>query len=116
MAEQQWTPGFGKPYFKEPKFYVSPSVKEAKLPDDAINSSNAAVQNQTRYYTNDEILQIWAKPLTGYQVSEDERKILAKNPYAASSLLLTSEESPCKCHIQNMMLDKCSDPSMQKKK
>lgn len=108
-----WTPGYGQPYFREPKFYVSPTVKDAKLKDDRVNVANAAHINYTRYYTNDEILDIWAKPLTGYQVTAEEKSKIEKDPTVVNSLVFNSEESPCLCHIKNMFLDKCEDMGLE---
>jgi len=108
----EWTPGFGKPYFREPKFYTSPKVKDANLPDDRTNVPRPYIRTNQRFYTNEEILDIWAKPLEGFQVTAEEQAQINKNPMVVNKLVMMSGESPCKCHVQNMFLDKCEDPKV----
>lgn len=110
--DEEWTPGYGRPYFREPKFYESPKVKEVDLPEARVNVPRPQFRKFNRFYTNDEILSIWAKPLEGYEVTEEERAMLHKNPLSANALNVLSEESPCRCHILNMFLDRCQNPDL----
>ena len=113
-SEQQWTPGFGRPYFVEPKYYKSPKLKDVNIPDDATNIPNSAHLKYNKYYSNEEVLDIWAKPLDSkdYVATPEEISRLQANPTnsAFRALLIGSTNAPCVAHLQNMFLDKCNDP------
>ncbi len=111
---KSWTPGFGKPYYVEEKFYKSPKVKDANLPEDRTDRANAGYTKYDKYFTRDEILDIWAKPLDSrdYQVTSEEKGLLQAQPNLFHHFLFVSRHSPCAPHIFNMKLDECNNPSM----
>lgn len=109
-----WTPGFGKDYYVEHQYYKSPKVKDSNIKDDKTNLVNSPYTNYDKYYTREEIMDIWAKPLESrdYVVKDTEKKILKATPETFHTLLHLSPAAPCAPHILNMQMDQCNNPSM----
>jgi hypothetical protein len=114
MSEGEWKPA--KKYYSEPKFYKSPKLKDVDLPDDATNIPHPAHTKFDHYYSNEEVLDIWAKPLDSkdYLPTKLELEQLRKDPSPDKfrAYVLFGAHAPCNAYILNMKIDKCDDPSM----
>lgn len=118
----EWKPR--NDYHVEPQFYKSPKLKDVDIPDDATNVPNAAHQKYNHYYSDEEVLDIWAKPLDSkdYLPTDSDKEHLSKiqdsdldalqKERKFRSLVLLGKHAPCNAHIYNMALDACATPGM----
>lgn len=112
--KKPWTPGYGLPYFVEPKFYESPTVREANLDRKGrVDVPNSYIHTKNKFLTDDDIMSIWQAPLVGYELTEEEKTTLATNP-GLHFYRLTVMSGPCKAHLLNMQLDKCGNDDVGK--
>jgi hypothetical protein len=99
-----------------PKFYKSPKLKDVDLPDDATNIPHPAHTKFDHYYSNEEVLDIWAKPLDSkdYLPTKLELEQLRKDPSPDKfrAYVLFGAHAPCNAYILNMKIDKCHDPKL----
>lgn len=112
-----WTPGFGKEYAKEERFYVTPKVKDSGFgpeQSDKTNRPDPVGARVKEVRSREEVLDIWAKPLEfkDYELTALEAEALKADPNAFGLLHLDSPHAPCRAHIYNMRLDECDNPSM----
>eukprot|EP01080_Neovahlkampfia_damariscottae_P008219 gene8219-44_t len=114
MSEEQWTPGFGHKYFQEPIFYKSPTVKEFNHDRERTDMPNASMTKNMKFYTNEEISAIWAKPVKDFEPCEEEVEIIKEEPRAFPYLLHYTSDAPCVAHLMNRRLDECGDNKLGK--
>ncbi|KAL0476855.1 hypothetical protein AKO1_005630 [Acrasis kona] len=115
-----WTPGFGKPYAKEEKYYITPKVKDSGFGPDQSDRSNRVDPTAMRIKevrSREEILDIWAKPLEfkDYEVTPFEKEALRIEPGVLALLHLDGPTAPCRAHIYNQRLDECDNPNIGRK-
>jgi hypothetical protein len=107
MSEEKWTPGFGQKYFEEPVFYKSPKVKDFVHDRERTDMPNAAMTKKMKFYTDEEIHSIWAKPVENFEPTEEEIELLQTAPENFFKLLHKTVEAPCYAHMLNSEIDRC---------
>uniref|UniRef100_A0A7S1PFB4 Uncharacterized protein n=1 Tax=Percolomonas cosmopolitus TaxID=63605 RepID=A0A7S1PFB4_9EUKA len=110
--DQPWTPGFGRPYFKERQYYSNPTVKEVGGPSHRGAVPNSRYKQQKFLHTDDDVVSIFAKPLGDEAPSSEEINSINSGEREFLNVLHYTNNSPCVCHLKNMYLDRCRTPGL----
>lgn len=110
--DQPWTPGFGRPYFKERQYYSHPTVAEVGAPSHRGSVPNSRYARTKFLHSDEDIVSIFAKPLGDEAPTSEEIEDVKSGNREFLNVLHYSNSAPCVCHLKNMYLDKCRTPEL----